>query len=74
MRTEEILQRNAEYRAIREALGRYDVSLVLAQPSDDALQGEPTPDDAPAPNHTPPGNQPFLQMSSSRGLEGPVDR
>jgi len=32
MRCEEILQREAEYRAIREALGTHDVALVLAEP------------------------------------------
>jgi hypothetical protein len=31
VRTEEILRHEAEYRAIREALGEYDVTLVLAQ-------------------------------------------
>ncbi len=30
MRSEEILRREAEYRAVREALGTYDVALVLA--------------------------------------------
>jgi hypothetical protein len=31
MRTEELLQRQAEYRAVREAFGGYDVALVLAK-------------------------------------------
>lgn len=29
MQTEEILRREAEYRAVREALGPYDLTLVL---------------------------------------------
>jgi hypothetical protein len=37
MRSEEILLREAEYRAMREALGAYDVALVLAESCPRAL-------------------------------------
>jgi hypothetical protein len=32
MRSEEILRREAEYRAVREALGTCELTLILAQP------------------------------------------
>jgi len=37
MRSEEVLRREAEYDAVREALGTYDVTLVVAQPCPKAL-------------------------------------
>jgi hypothetical protein len=33
VRTEEILQREAEYRTVREALGTCHVDLIMAEPS-----------------------------------------
>jgi hypothetical protein len=38
MRSEEILRREAEYRAVREALGMYNVALVLADRCPRALR------------------------------------
>lgn len=45
MRSEEILRREAEYRAVREALGTYDVALELATPGSQPA-AEASPPDA----------------------------
>jgi hypothetical protein len=57
MKSEEILQRDAEYRAIREALGAYNVALDLAtRPADDT----PSPLGAAAPGSEAPASAPAL--------------
>jgi hypothetical protein len=48
MRTEEIFRRDAEYRAARQALGGYDVMLVMAQQCPDNPRELPLPDGSPA--------------------------
>ena len=43
MRTEDVLRRDAEYRAVREALGRYDVILALPRAGEQPHRSPPDP-------------------------------
>ncbi len=57
MRSEEILRREAEYRAVREALGAYDVALELAAPGSQPT-AEASPPDAMRGHFGPPRTRP----------------
>jgi hypothetical protein len=61
MRSEEILRREAEYRAMREALGAYNVALVLAEPFPRALPEASVPALPLGPVGTPSSRTPLNQ-------------
>jgi hypothetical protein len=62
MRSEEILRREAEYRAIHEALGACNLALVLAGPCSQALPEASVPTWTPGPAGTPSSRTPLSQL------------
>jgi len=82
VRSEEILRREAEYRAVREALGAHDVALELVTPGSqpaaeasppDAARGQFGPSSAkPRPGREPGGGRTRVFSGIRRGASAPL--
>jgi hypothetical protein len=73
MRSEEILLREAEYRAIREALGTYDVALVLAEPCRQMPPESCVPAVSQCPGGLPSSGTPSKSPPGRGDLQAPMD-
>jgi hypothetical protein len=65
MRSEEILRREAEHRAVREALGMYNVALVMAQPCPRALSEPCVPPLSAGPVDSPSSKTPINRVPAA---------